>query len=104
MKLFIMFLFITGQVFALAPPPVNFTHDVIKANGNTYDVTFDGKKIEINKRESGSNVVGLIFLLAAIFWATVIGLILYKTGHLIDGIIVLLVIILVGHMIYTFKK
>lgn len=104
MKIFLSLLFIVNQALALAPPPVNFTHEVIKANGNTYDVTFDGKKIEINKRESGSHVVAIILLLAILFWGSVIGYVLYRTGYFIDGVIFLLVVILIGHIIYTFKK
>lgn len=104
MKLFISLLFIGNQALALAPPPVNFTHEVIEANGNTYDVTFDGKKIEINKRESGSHLIAIILLLSMLFWGSVTGYVLYRTGHFIDGVIFLLIVILVGHIIYTFKK
>lgn len=104
MKLFISLLFIGNQALALAPPPVNFTHEVVEVKGKKYDVEFDGRKIKLKRHESGSHLVAIILLLAMLFWGSVIGYVLYRTGHLLDGVIFLLIVILVGHIIYTFKK
>ena len=110
------------NVYALAPPPINFKEEIVRTEEGTFIVAWDGNKLTMNKvsdERGDSNdqeptppdpeppnlfAFGCLILAALLFWIWLIGYWLYRAGIIIDVLIVSLVLFLIGHIWWTFKR
>ena len=93
--------------YALAPPPINFTHEEFESEGEKYDLDFDKEtlKLSVNKHNEDGHAGGVLLAIVAglFFWMWVFFHIFGK-NVLINTLIVILSAGLSFHIFNTFFR